>query len=82
MFHWKEQLRFENPKNFWTYKQETFMRTMIHIFRSCQHGTRSHELNTKAMAKYLRLLQLTLVGLIPSDCEDFEDPQDEDDADS
>ena len=70
--HFKQQLKFLNPRFCWTYKMEAFMSILIRLFKSCQHGTSSHKLNLAAMQKYIRLLHLALEGIL-SEHQDFDD---------
>ena len=48
--HLAEFARYQNPRSFWTYKQESFMGYISTLGRSCSHGTRACKLSESVLA--------------------------------
>lgn len=63
-FHWAYHLaqfcRFQNPKTFWTYRQESWVGSMANLAHSCSHGTRATKLSQSLCQKYLLGFQLRI----------------------
>ena len=63
-FHWAYHLaqmcKYQNPKTFWTYRQESWVGSMATIAHSCSHGTKNTKLSESFCEKYLLGLQLRL----------------------
>lgn len=63
-FHWAYHLgqlcRYQNPKTFWTYRQESWVGSMANLAHSCSHGTKATKLSTSLCQKYLLGFQLRI----------------------
>ena len=63
-FHWAYHLaqmcKYQNPKTFWTYRQESWVGSMATVAHSCSHGTKNTKLSESFCEKYLLGLQLRL----------------------
>ena len=63
-FHWAYHLaqmcKYQNPKTFWTYRQESWVGSMALVAHSCSHGTKNTKLSESFCEKYLLGLQLRL----------------------
>lgn len=63
-FHWAYHLaqlcRYQNPKTFWTYRQESWVGSMANLAHSCSHGTKATRLSTSLCQKYLLGFQLRI----------------------
>ena len=63
-FHWAYHLgqmcNYQNPKTFWTYRQESWVGSMATVAHSCSHGTKNTKLSESFSEKYLLGLQLRL----------------------
>ena len=56
--HLADFCHYQNPRSFWTYKQESFMGYISTLGHSCSHGTRACKLSESFITKYVLALQL------------------------
>lgn len=68
-FHWACHLgymcKWQNPKSFWTYKQESWVGSMAAVAHSCAHGTKATKLSVSFCQKYILGLQLRINDIYP-----------------
>lgn len=63
-FHWAYHLgymcQWQNPKTYWTYRQESWVGSMSTLAHSCAHGTKATNLSNSFCQKYLLGFQLRI----------------------
>lgn len=59
--------RWQNPRSFWTYKNEDWVGKMAKMAHSCSHGTRAVRLSASLVQKYITCLHIRLTRCVFDD---------------
>jgi hypothetical protein len=59
--------RWQNPRSFWTYKNEDRLGKMAKMAHSCSHGTRAVRLSVSLVERYITCLHIRLTRCVFDD---------------